>query len=306
MRLCPTRVRPFLKWAGGKSRLIPQLTHYLPPELRHGKIRRYVEPFIGGGAMFLHIACVYDVDEFVICDVHDELILCYQTIREDVVSVMELLDEMHKRYIAASEEQRRTMFYAIRQQFNENRTLVCRLQFEPHWIERTAQMIFLNRTCFNGLFRFNSRGEFNVPFGKYTNPKFYDEVNLHTVAQILQDTTILCGDFTVCQQFVDERTFFYFDPPYRPISKTSAFTSYSRHNFDERDQQRLAGFFDCLDSAGAMLMLSNSDPKNEDPHDDFFETLYQNSTISKVMATRFINSKGDRRGRISELVITNY
>jgi DNA adenine methylase len=232
--------------------------------------------------------------------------LCYATIRHDVAAVMALLDELHARYMAAPEEERKRMFYAIRQQFNDAHAHIDRTTFNQGWVERSAQMIFLNRTCFNGLFRFNARGHFNVPFGKYKNPRFYDAANLRTAASILQHTTILCGDFTVCQQYADEHSFFYLDPPYRPLSKTAGFTSYARFKFDDADQQRLARFFAELDALGAKLMLSNSDPKNANPDDDFFERLYARYKTATVQASRAINSDSKKRGKISELVITNY
>ncbi|NJO07443.1 MAG: DNA adenine methylase [Chloroflexaceae bacterium] len=306
MRLLATKPRPFLKWAGGKTRLLEQLARHLPREMKQGRIRRYIEPFVGGGAMLFYMASVYQVPELVICDVNDELTLCYRTLRDDVEAVIDCLDELHRRYHAAAPAEREQMFYAIREQFNATRPQIDFRHFSPVWIERTAQIIFLNHTCFNGLFRLNSRGDFNVPFGKYKNPGIYDTENLHAVSHVLQDTTIISGHFTVSEQFVTPDSFVYFDPPYRPISKTSSFTSYSKLDFNDEDQRQLAHFFRRLHTTGAKLMLSNSDPKNTNPEDDFFEVLYDGFHIHRVLAARAINARGDKRGEISELVITNY
>jgi DNA adenine methylase len=167
-------------------------------------------------------------------------------------------------------------------------------------------MIYLNRTCYNGLYRLNSVGVINVPFGRYANPRLLDEKNLCAVSRLLQGVSITCGDFTVIEPQVDAATFVYFDPPYRPISKTAHFTSYSQHNFDDAEQARLANFFRHLDGQGARLMLSNSDPHHLDPEDDFFERAYAGYRIERVQAGRNINSQSQKRGPISELVILNY
>ena len=169
-----------------------------------------------------------------------------------------------------------------------------------------AQIIFLNRTCYNGLFRVNRKGEFNVPFGRYKNPEILNEDNLKDVSTLLKTTKIILGDFTQCRKFVDKNTFVYFDPPYRPLNETSSFTSYSKNGFFEDDQMRLVEFFKELDGKGAKIMLSNSDPKNENPDDSFFDDLFAEYYIERVPAKRMINCNGARRGDINELIITNY
>jgi DNA adenine methylase len=306
MQLTTTRAKPFLKWAGGKTQLVEEIIKYLPRELGNGLIRKYAEPFVGGGALFFHIAQTYDIDEFLIADVNEELVLAYQTIRKDVSSLIELLKEMELKYYRLSPDQQRDYYYSIRSQFNEKRTEINYHSFQESWIERTAQIIFLNRTCFNGLFRVNSKGEFNVPFGRYRNPLICAEENLRQVSELLQRTKIQLGDFTDCESFVSLNTFVYFDPPYRPISKTSSFTSYSRYDFDDAAQLRLASFYRLLNEKGAKLMLSNSDPKNEDPTDHFFEDAYRDFLIVRVRANRMINSDARKRGPINELLIMNY
>ena len=168
-------------------------------------------------------------------------------------------------------------------------------------------LIFLNHTCYNGLFRLNSKGEFNVPRGRYKNPRIFDAENLQNASNALQIADIHLGDFEHCFDVVDDSTLVYFDPPYRPLSKTARFTAYSTYNFGDEEQKRLARFFAGLDQEhGAKLMLSNSDPTNEDPADMFFDDLYGDFNIHRISANRMINSNGAKRGRIRELLITNY
>lgn len=306
MQLLATRAKPFLKWAGGKAQLIDQILRRLPDELKFGKIQRYVEPFIGGGALFFHIVQRYEVQECFISDVNEELILAYKSIQKDAENLIILLKAMERKYYRLSPSRQKEYFYAVRFQLNEKRPSMNFAEYDESWLERTAQIIFLNRTCFNGLFRVNSKGEFNVPFGKYKKPLICSEDNLRAVSELLQHTQIRLGDFTECEQFVDENTFVYFDPPYRPISKTASFTSYSKYDFDDAAQMRLASFYRLLDRKGAKLMLSNSDPKNENPRDQFFEDAYRDFHIERVKANRIINCNADKRGAINELLIMNY
>jgi DNA adenine methylase len=302
----PAKARPFLKWAGGKSQLIEQITAYLPPALKRGKTTRYVEPFVGSGALFFHVAQKYQVQEFFLFDVNEELVLAYNTIKKSAAQLIDCLCHLQEEYQSSSRAEREEMFYRVRDSFNKKRQEINFGQFDDSWSERTAQLIFLNRTCFNGLFRVNARGEFNVPFGGYTNPRICNSENLVAVSQLLQKAIIERGDFTNCEPVVNSSTFVYFDPPYRPISATSSFTSYSRHDFGEHEQRRLADFYRELDKRDAKLMLSNSDPKNENQHDNFFEELYQGFNIKRVQASRMINSDATKRGKISELLVMNY
>lgn len=306
MVLILTKAKPFLKWAGGKGQLIEQIDSYLPLELKTGKIKRYIEPFIGGGALFFHIAQSYEVEELVINDVNEELVLAYTSIKNDCDCLISLLKEMESHYFALSPVEQQDYFYQFREQFNLSRSAIDFNQFEDNWIKRTAQIIFLNRTCFNGLFRVNAKGGFNVPFGKYKNPTICAEENLKAIANILARTTILLGDYTQCQDYVDSNTFVYFDPPYRPLNKTSSFTSYSTFAFNDSEQLRLASFYKALHDQNALLMLSNSDPKNENPLENFFEEAYSSFKIERVKASRMINSNAEKRGAIDELLIMNY
>ena len=175
------------------------------------------------------------------------------------------------------------------------------------WVDITASLIFLNKTCFNGLYRTNKKGEFNVPHGRYKKPKILDTDNLYAVAKALEIAEIELGDFETSLKKVSSNCFIYLDPPYRPLNKTSNFTSYSTFEFNDKEQKRLAKFYNYLDNNYDLkLMLSNSDPKNEDSSDNFFEHLYQEFNINRVLANRMINSKGKKRGSIYELIITNY
>jgi len=298
--------RPFLKWAGGKGQLLAQLEGYFPPALYTGEIRRYIEPFVGSGAVFFRVQQAYPIQETILADVNIELILAYKTIQQDVESLLAALGALQQRYLNLTEHERREFFYQVRQQYNQERERVIVEPFQSAWVSRTAQMLFLNRTCYNGLFRLNAAGAFNVPFGRYTNPRLLDADNLRAVSRLLQGVSITYGDFTAIESNVDAATFVYFDPPYRPISKTANFTAYSRTNFSDAEQLRLANFYRRLDRLGAKLMLSNSDPHNLDSGDDFFEQAYAGYRIEHVRAGRNINSQSHKRGPISELVILNY
>ena len=286
--------------------MIDQIADYLPNELIRGKIHRYVEPFIGGGALFFHIAQSYKVAEFYISDVNEELILAYTTIKVDINSLIDILREMECKYYKLKSAEQEEYYYKIRLRLNKQQKKFNFKQFQDSWVERTAQIIFLNKTCYNGLFRVNSNGEFNVPFGHYKKPLICAEDNLKAVSDILQRAEIHLGDFTICEPFVDSNTFVYFDPPYRPISKTASFTSYSKYDFDDAEQLRLASFYRLLNTKGAKLMLSNSDPKNENSKDNYFEDAYKDFRIEQVTANRMINCNADKRGAINELLILNY
>lgn len=302
-----TEAKPFLKWAGGKTQLLAQFSEYYPTDLVEGRVTRYVEPFLGGGAVFLDVAQRFPIASAVLNDINPELVLVYKVVQQDSERLIEFLTEHQHRYISATPSDRHDYFYAIRGAYNEQRTGIDFRRYSSEWVIRAAYMIFLNKTCFNGLFRVNARGEFNVPFGRYKNPTICDSPNLKRVAQLLQIAEIQAGSFSACEHFVNESTFVYFDPPYRPISATSSFTSYSSDKFDDRDQIALAEFFIRLnDRTGAKLMLSNSDPTNVNPSDRFFDDLYDSFNIHRVWASRMINSKADRRGKITELLITNY
>ncbi|MEA5598137.1 DNA adenine methylase [Rivularia sp. UHCC 0363] len=298
--------KPFLKWAGGKTQLIKQISQFLPERLNNGSIKKYVEPFIGGGAIFFWLASNYSIKELFLSDVNADLILAYKTIQLNVDDLIKLLLDIENKYLSLNQDQRSEYFYQTREDFNNRRYHINFAKYSSEWVERTAQIIFLNKTCFNGLFRVNSKGDFNVPVGRYKKPSLCNPENLKSVAKILQRTEIVQGDFSKCESFIDHNTFVYFDPPYRPISNTSNFTSYSDQTFDDSEQLRLCTFIKKLHQKGGLLLLSNSDPKNHNIEDDYFEKLYVDYRIERVKASRNINSNSAKRNSINELLIMNY
>ncbi len=302
----PAPVRPFVKWAGGKTQLLDEFVRRFPEGLRSGAITRYVEPFLGGGAVFFTVARQFHPRMCHLFDINRELVLTYTVVKEDLEELLEELRALASAYLPLDGEGRRRMYYAVRDRFNRNRAEVDLSSHGRLRTLRAAEMIFLNRTCFNGLFRVNSRGDFNVPHGKYRNPRIFDEENLRAASRLLAHAEIRQGDFTACGPTVDRGTFVYIDPPYRPLTRTSMFTSYAEGGFGDTDQIRLAEFCRKIDEKGALFMLSNSDPKNADPGDDFFDDLYDGFVIERVSARRAINCNGRRRGPLNELIITNY
>jgi DNA adenine methylase len=300
------QARPFVKWVGGKTQLIPQLDSVLPKRIKSGTIKTYIEPFVGGGALFFHIAQTYHIERFILADNNIDLILAYWTIRERVGQVITALHDLQTKYINLPEPKREEQYYNVRKLFNETKSHIDPAVFSQSWVERTVQLIFLNKTCFNGLFRVNSAGQFNVAFGKYDNPKICDADNLVQVSNILRRAQIMLCDFQGILSFVDENSFVYIDPPYRPISTTANFTAYSASTFTALDQQRLANFCAAVSESGANQLISNSDPANHDPEDRFFEHNYPGFRIVRTSANRMINCKADKRGKINELMILNY
>jgi DNA adenine methylase len=297
---------PFLKWAGGKTQLLRQLSKRLPNEMKKGEITHYVEPFVGGGAMFFYLRHRFFFTHCSIFDANEELILTWRVIKKSSKKLIHELELLESAYISKSTIEKERFYYHIRDSFNIKKPEINFQTYDAEWVTRAAQSIFLNRTCYNGLFRMNRKGEFNVPFGRYKTPRILNKDNLKDVAALLKTTTILSGDFTRCKKIVDNTTFVYLDPPYRPLNDTSSFTTYSKDGFSDIDQRRLAGFFKELDKKGAKIMLSNSDPRNENPEDSFFDELYAGYTIERIPAKRIINCNGARRGEINELIITNY
>lgn len=265
--------RPIIKWAGGKAQLLPTLHRFLPPM---GRIRRYFEPFLGGAAMFFSL----QHPRSILSDTNAELINLYEVVRDHTAELIAAL----RQHVYA-----RDHYYAVRAQNPA--------ALSP--VERAARLIYLNKTCFNGLYRVNRRGQFNVPFGCYTNPTICDAPNLEAAARALCLATLILGDYATVLRDACLGDFIYFDPPYHPLSPTATFTSYTDRSFDAADQARLAQTFRRLHAAGCYLMQSNSDTP-------LIHELYAGFRIARITANRAINSRADRRGPISELVITNY
>ncbi|MBO4572218.1 MAG: DNA adenine methylase [Clostridia bacterium] len=292
------QLKPFVKWVGGKSQLVEELEKLLN-ENEETIYSKYCEPMVGGGALFFDMLSKYKFEQLYIGDSNSELINTYDVIKNNVESLIFRLNEMQMLYLPMDDNGRKYFYYSIRDKFNS-----IKLSKETS-TEKASYFIFLNKTCFNGLYRVNRKGQFNVPMGAYKNPTICDEDNLRNVHKALQNVTIVCGDYNLSKDFVDKNTFVYFDPPYRPISDTSGFTSYNSGSFDDNEQIRLAEYFKQLCCVGAKVVLSNSDPKNVNPDDNFFDDLYQGYNIRRVEAVRAINSNGDSRGKIKELIIHN-
>ncbi|MBP2030308.1 DNA adenine methylase Dam [Methanohalophilus levihalophilus] len=195
--------RPFLKWAGGKKQLLGEFDKRFPPEIESGKIQRYIEPFVGGGAVFFHVMNKFDFEEAHICDVNEELIVAYSSIKNDVDKLVDKLDSLQIAYSGTEGQEKENFYYEIRTELNEDKDSFNYEKYSRKWIERASKLIFLNRTCYNGLFRVNSKGYFNVPFGRYKNPKILDAANLERVSETLQNTEIHRGDFTICEPLAD-------------------------------------------------------------------------------------------------------
>ena len=292
--------KPFIKWVGGKGQLLPEINKLYPVEL--GKnINKYAEIFIGGGAVLFDILSKYKLDEIYISDKNLELINTYKSIRDSVDILIKSLKEMEEGYIPLDDENRKIYYYEKRQEYNN-----LKINIEENNIEKASLFIFLNKTCFNGLYRVNKKGEFNVPMGAYKNPKICDEENLRNVSMVLKNVKIIYADYRESEKFIDEKTFVYIDPPYRPLNTSSSFTSYTENDFTDKEQIELAEYIDILNKKGAKIVISNSDPKNDNVEDNFFDELYKNYNINRVKATRMLNSNASLRGAINELLITNY
>lgn len=291
-------LKPFVKWVGGKGQLIDELEKILF-SCEEKVFKKYCEPMVGGGALFFDILSKYNFEEIYISDINAELINAYKVIKSNVESLIKKLQEMQMLFCPMDENGRKFYYYSVRDKFNSIN--LC----DTTAVEKAAYFIFLNKTCFNGLYRVNRKGQFNVPMGAYRNPMICDEENLRNVHNAIQNVKIVCGDYTLSEKFIDKDAFVYLDPPYRPISETSGFTSYNSEVFDDNEQIRLAKFIDKINEKGAKILLSNSDPKNINPDDTFFDELYKSYSIRRVSATRMINSKSDSRGKINELLICN-
>ena len=266
---------PIVKWVGGKRQLMFELLKNMPENYN-----RYFEPFIGGGALFFEL----QPQNGYISDMNEELINLYSVVRDDVYELIEDLGkhEVSKEYFLEIRNIDRTEKYA-----------------ELSSIERASRFIYLNRTCFNGMYRVNSQGQFNVPFGNYKNPRIVDAENLINCSKLLKNTEIYCADFSEILNKVQKGDFVYFDPPYVPLNETSSFTSYTKDGFDLDMQFKLRDVCDKLDSKGVMFMLSNSDTK-------LVNELYSNYEIKKVFASRAINANPNGRGKITEVLVKNY
>ena len=295
-----SEAKPFIKWVGGKTQLLPEINNNLP---NINNIETYIEPFIGGGAvMFDIVPKLHSVKNVIINDFNFKLTNVYKVIKTECEALISLLSQYQTKYDSLDSKGRSELFYNIRNKFNE----VSKLD-EPS-VELAANFIFLNKTCFNGLYRENSRGKFNVPFNNAAKPCICNAENLRAVCAFLiqYDVKILTGSYEHVLKYVTDNTFVYLDPPYRPITKSSAFTSYTKSGFNDDNQKELKIWCDSVVKKHGYFMLSNSDPKNSDPDDNFFDDLYSDYKIIRVNARRNINSKGSARGQITEILVKSF
>lgn len=305
------KAKPFLKWAGGKKQVIKFIDEKLPQNIKDsGIIDSYFEPFLGGGAIFFYLVNKYEIKKAYLGDINKELILTYCVVKNKPKNLISKLKFYSEEFLSMDLEYRKEYYYNIRKEFNDNLENFDYENFSKEHIERASQMIFLNRTCFNGLYRVNKSGKFNVPMGNYKNPLICDESNILNVSKVLKGVTIVCDDYSKSKDFIDDNSFVYLDPPYLPIKKDS-FTSYSSEGFGLAEQIELSKFCKSIDDMGAKFILSNSDPKNHDPSNDFFEETYGNLNLGnfgykRIDVRRSINSNGDKRGSIKELLLYNY
>ena len=274
------KIPTFVKWAGGKKQLLDQFKPFVPR-----KINRYLEPFVGGGAVLFYILKNHKPKEVFIFDINEELINTYEIIKNDVERLIVELKQ-HKEYHMAEGKR----YYLTIRSTNPNNL--------PK-LERAARFIYLNKTCFNGLYRVNSKGQFNVPIGSYKNPDIVNEEKLRLVSNLLKKVIIKVMSFEKVLDLAKKNDFIYLDPPYYPLKKGKSFTTYTKDVFLEEEQKKLANVFDKLDKKGCYVMLSNSDTK-------FIKELYSKHDIHFVQATRMINCNGDKRGKINEVVVINY
>ncbi len=293
------KAKPFIKWVGGKTQLIEQLDEQLPADFDNWDDVTYIEPFVGGGAMLFYMLQQYpNIRHAVINDVNSDLTTCYRTVRDMPEKLITSLMDIQNAYNALkTEDSRREFFLKVRDRYNEK-------NLKP--LENTTKFFFLNRTCFNGLYRVNKKGLFNVPFGKYTNPQICDPKTIRLDSEILQRVEILTGDFEETFNYAQGNTLFYFDPPYRPLSDTSSFNDYAKESFNDDAQIRLKEYCDRVNDAGFSFMLSNSDCKGKNEEDNFFDVLYGDYHIERVWASRSINANPSKRGKLTEILVHNY
>jgi DNA adenine methylase len=300
--------KPFVKWAGGKRQLMSNIMRNLPPGFGTLPFRRYAEPFVGGGAVLFQLLDDGLIDDALIIDDNSDLILTYEVIKTNVVLLIEELHQLQNEYDATNDySQRKKKYLAVRKMFrlgqNQNKDELSLADKVRH----ASHFIYLNKVGFNGLFRVNANGEFNVPPSDLKTKNIFNENELQAISKSLLKVEIKHGDFAECEEWIDDNTFVYFDPPYKPVTKTS-FTAYSNSNFNDSQQKRLAKFCTDLHNKGVKVMVSNSDPTENKPEETFFEDIFPEPgfIIHKVQALRSINSIGAGRGKVSELIITNY
>ena len=293
------KAKPFIKWVGGKGQLIEQLEALLPADFAERENVTYIEPFVGGGAMLFYMLQTYpNIKSAVINDINPDLTLCYQVVRDNPTELIKSLNVIQSEYYNLRTEEDRKFFFLQQRELFNSKSL--------NKIDNTTLFFFLNRTCFNGLYRVNKAGKFNVPFGKYITPTICDSSTIYADSKLLQKVDIMTGDFEQTFTKIEGNTFFYFDPPYRPLSNTSSFNDYTKEDFNDDAQIRLKLFCDRLDEYGVNFMLSNSDCLGKDGTDRFFDDLFIDYSIERVWASRNVNAIASKRGKLTELLVRNY
>lgn len=288
--------KPFVKWVGGKTQLLDEIRKYYPSQ-----VDKYCEPFVGGGAVLFDVLAKCHPDDILINDINGELINTYNQIKANCNGLIDLLAELQEKYWSSSLEENKALYLEKRERFNSLKVNGNKKEN----LEKGALFIFLNKTCFNGLFRVNSKGLFNVPFNSAKKPLLCDVENLKACSRLLKKVKMSVGNYSQCKDFIDSKTFVYLDPPYRPLTETAAFTSYNENGFGDKEQIELAKFIETISRRKALVVTSNSDPKNVREDDNFFDKLYQKFSIKRVSASRMINSNAKKRGAINELLISN-
>ena len=288
--------KPFVKWAGGKTQLLPIIRKKYPQT-----VRKYCEPFVGGGAVLFDVLQEFRPEAVLINDINPELINVYSQIKNNIKDLIPFLNTLQKDFLSKDVDARKEFYLTKRAIYNH----LLELRNNENGLEKAALFIFLNKTCFNGLYRVNSKGFFNVPFNNAKNPLICDVDNMCECNRLLQNVSIHVGDYSCCRDFIDKDTFVYIDPPYRPLTQSSSFTSYNENGFTDKDQIELGSFITELAKKGAQIIASNSDPKNADENDNFFDDLYSSFMVERIHASRIINSNASKRGAINELLISN-
>ena len=288
------KAKPFIKWVGGKSQLIEQLEAKLPADFDNWENVTYIEPFVGGGAMLFYMLQTHpNIKSAIINDINEDLTTCYKVVKQSPDTLVESLKQIQKEYYSLQNEDARKQFFLLmRDEFNTK---------QLNSIDNTTLFFFLNRTCFNGLYRVNKAGLFNVPFGRYETPTICDPNTIYADSELLQNVEILTGDYQRTLVHAKGNTLFYFDPPYRPLNNTSSFNDYAKEAFNDLAQRRLKEFCDQVETAGYKFMLSNSDCG-----DMFFDDLYAQYIIERVWASRSVNANPQKRGKLTEILVHNY
>ena len=284
-----SQIKPFLKWVGGKTKLLSYIEKNLPKELKKRKFN-YVEPFLGGGAVFFHLVQKFNIEKAHLNDINNKLINTYKDVRDKTPELIQKLKKLETDYYGSS--RKKMFFLEQRAKFNSSEKSV----------QKSAIFIFLNKTGFNGMYRENSQGEYNIPFGQMKDPVICNKDLLEKTSKLLKDKEVIFSSKSFEKVVADDKeVFYYLDPPYRPISKTASFTDYTKSSFNDKTQFALKEYCDKIAKKGSFFMQSNSYSE-----DGFFQNLYQNRKINNLKVMRTISAEGKKRKKVNEILIKNY